>query len=47
MGELLRFFMTSRHSIEQIEGAIEETATELGKVRAGPSFVNAIAGIGA
>jgi 7-keto-8-aminopelargonate synthetase-like enzyme len=43
----LRFFMTSRHSIEQIEGAIEATATELGKVRAGPSFVNVIAGIGA
>lgn len=43
----LRFFMTSRHSIEQIEGAIEATAVELGKVRAGPSFVNVIAGIGA
>lgn len=43
----LRFFMTSRHSIEQIEGAIEATATELEKVRSGPSFVNVIAGIGA
>jgi 8-amino-7-oxononanoate synthase len=43
----LRFFMTSRHSKEQIAGAIDAIATELPKVRSGPSFVNVIAGIGA
>ena len=41
----LRFFMTSRHSIEQIEGVIDAIATELPGIRSGPSFVNTIAGI--
>lgn len=41
----LRFFMTSRHSIEQIKGVIDAIATELPLVRSGPSFVNTIAGI--
>jgi hypothetical protein len=37
--------MTSRHSIEQIEGVIDAIATELPGIRSGPSFVNTIAGI--
>ena len=41
----LRFFMTSRHSMEQIEGVIDAIATELPGIRSGPSFVNTIAGI--
>ena len=41
----LRFFMTSRHSIEQIEGVIDAIATELPGIRSGPSFVNTLAGI--
>jgi 8-amino-7-oxononanoate synthase len=41
----LRFFMTSRHSIEQIEGVIDAIATELPGIRSGPSFVDTIAGI--
>ena len=41
----LRFFMTSRHSMEQIEGVIDAIATELPNIRSGPSFVNTIAGI--
>ncbi|MCF8531925.1 MAG: aminotransferase class I/II-fold pyridoxal phosphate-dependent enzyme [Reyranella sp.] len=41
----LRFFMTSRHSIDQIEAVIDAIATELPSIRSGPSFVNTIAGI--
>ncbi len=41
----LRFFMTSRHSIEQIDGVIDAIATELPGIRSGPSFVSTIAGI--
>ena len=41
----LRFFMTSRHSIEQIDGVIEAIAAELPGIRSGPSFVSTIAGI--
>jgi 8-amino-7-oxononanoate synthase len=40
-----RFFMTSRHSTEQIEGVIDAIAAELPGIRNGPSFVNTIAGI--
>lgn len=40
----LRFFLTSRHTPEQIESALDAVAEELPKVRSGPSFVNIVAG---
>jgi 8-amino-7-oxononanoate synthase len=40
----LRFFMTSLHSLEQIEGVLDAVAEELPKIRSGPSFVDAVAG---
>ena len=43
----LRFFMTSRHSMAQMEGVIDAIATELPAIRNSPSFVNTIAGIDA
>ncbi len=39
----LRFFMTSRHSPEQIESALAAVAEELAKVRSGPSIVDLVA----
>jgi 8-amino-7-oxononanoate synthase len=39
----LRFFMTSRHTPEQIESVLEVVADELPKVRSGPSLVDIIA----
>lgn len=40
----LRFFMTSLHSVEQIEGVVDAVAEELPKILNGPSFVAAVAG---
>jgi 8-amino-7-oxononanoate synthase len=40
----LRFFLTSRHTPDQIEGVLDLVAEELPKVRSGPSFVNIVAG---
>jgi 7-keto-8-aminopelargonate synthetase-like enzyme len=39
----LRFFMTSRHTPEQIESVLETVADELPKVRSSPSLVDIIA----
>lgn len=39
----LRFFMTSRHTPEQIESVLETVAVELPKIRSGPSLVDIIA----
>jgi len=39
----LRFFITSRHSQEQIDGVLDAMAEELPKVLSAPSFVNLIA----
>jgi 8-amino-7-oxononanoate synthase len=40
----LRFFVTSRHDVPQIEGVLDALAEELPKVLSAPSFVNVIAG---
>lgn len=40
----LRFFLTSRHTPDQIEGVLDLMAEELPKVRSSPSFVNIVAG---
>ena len=40
----LRFFITSRHSPQQIDGALDAVAEELPKVMNSPSFVSLIAG---
>ena len=40
----LRFFMTSRHSYQQIDGLLDVLAEELRKVLNAPSFMNVIAG---
>ena len=40
----LRFFITSRHSPQQIDGALDAVAAELPKVLNAPSFMNLIAG---
>jgi 7-keto-8-aminopelargonate synthetase-like enzyme len=39
----LRFFITSRHSAEQIEGVLDAIAEELPRVLEAPSFVDVIA----
>jgi 7-keto-8-aminopelargonate synthetase-like enzyme len=39
----LRFFLTSRHSIDQIDGVLDAVAAELPKVLSLPSFVGVIA----
>jgi 8-amino-7-oxononanoate synthase len=40
----LRFFMTARHTADQISAVLEAVAEELAKIRSGPSFVNVVAG---
>jgi 7-keto-8-aminopelargonate synthetase-like enzyme len=40
----LRFFLTSRHSLGQIDGVLDALAEELPKVLNAPSFMNLIAG---
>lgn len=40
----LRFFLTSRHSLGQIDGVLDAVAEELPKVLNAPSFMNLIAG---
>lgn len=39
----LRFFLTSRHSVDQIDGVLDAVAAELPKVLSLPSFVGVIA----
>jgi 8-amino-7-oxononanoate synthase len=41
----LRFFLTSQHGPQQIEGVLNSTAEELAKVRSEPSFIKAVAGL--
>ena len=41
----LRFFLTSRHSQEQIDGVLDATAEELERIRREPSFIRAVAGL--
>ena len=41
----LRFFLTSQHSQEQIDGVLDATAEELDRVRREPSFIKAMAGL--
>ena len=38
----LRFFITSRHNRQQIEGVLDATAAELDEVRRSPSFVKMV-----
>ena len=38
----LRFFMTSGHSVEQIQGVVDAVADELQKVRRSPSFIQVV-----
>ena len=40
----LRFFVTSRHSLQQIDGVLDAVAEELPRVLSAPSFINVIAG---
>lgn len=40
----LRFFITSRHSLQQIDGALDAVAAELPEVLNAPSFMSLIAG---
>jgi 8-amino-7-oxononanoate synthase len=40
----LRFFITSRHTADQMAGALDAIAEELPKIRKAPSFVNVVAG---
>jgi 7-keto-8-aminopelargonate synthetase-like enzyme len=40
----LRFFITSRHTKEQIVGVLDAIAEELPAIRSGPSFVQVVAG---
>ena len=40
----LRFFLTSQHTLGQIEGLLDAMADEFPKVRSMPSFVNLVAG---
>jgi 8-amino-7-oxononanoate synthase len=42
----LRFFITSRHSFEQIEGVLDALSEELPRVQEAPSFIDAIASDG-
>ncbi|MBV8186962.1 MAG: aminotransferase class I/II-fold pyridoxal phosphate-dependent enzyme, partial [Alphaproteobacteria bacterium] len=41
----LRFFLTSRHTQEQIDGVLDATTQELDRVRREPSFIKALAGL--
>lgn len=38
----LRFFITSRHNRQHIEGVLDATAAELAEIRQGPSFVKMV-----
>ncbi len=40
----LRFFITSRHTPEHIEGVLDAIAEELPEIRKAPSFINVVAG---
>ena len=40
----LRFFITSRHTADQMAGVLDAIAVELPKIRNAPSFVNMVAG---
>ncbi len=40
----LRFFVTSRHTQDQIDGVLDAVAEELPKLRNGPSFVQIVSG---
>lgn len=40
----LRFFLTCRHTAEQISGVLDAIAEELPAIRSAPSFVNVVAG---
>jgi 8-amino-7-oxononanoate synthase len=41
----LRFFITSRHTADQMAGALDAIAEELPEIRKAPSFVNMVAGL--
>jgi 8-amino-7-oxononanoate synthase len=41
----LRFFLTSQHTVEQIDGVLDATAEELERIRREPSFIKAVAGL--
>jgi 8-amino-7-oxononanoate synthase len=41
----LRFFLTSQHSQEQIDGVLDATDEELERIRREPSFIKAVAGV--
>jgi 8-amino-7-oxononanoate synthase len=41
----LRFFLTSQHSQEQIDGVLDATSDELDRLRREPSFIRAVAGL--
>ncbi len=40
----LRFFITSRHTPEHIDGVLDAIAEELPEIRKAPSFINVVAG---
>jgi 7-keto-8-aminopelargonate synthetase-like enzyme len=40
----LRFFLTSEHTTEQMEGVLDAVVDELAKIQSGPSLIEVVAG---